>query len=146
MSNPSLMVTRCAGILLRSTTHSSYSQPFDRLPADTQHYLVDAGRLCTGEDPCIAYFSAVDLWTLVTTQRLIWCDKGNVQYVYWEEVRDATPNDDQSLLLNPEHKLQRDRLTIITTNNQQYEVKLDPVTFHPFWKAIIAMIITHRHS
>ena len=174
MNKPSLLVTRCKSILRRWGGQSEASRPLHDFSPAVQKELVDRAQLAEQEEPAVACFLSRDLWVLVTTTRLIWCNYSSiVQSLPWKDIEQSFPDDGdllapsaetasptlgnppappreldfdnrEDMLRSTSWVLQRHRLSIQDNKGDVHTLELDPATFNPFWKLIGVMIVTSK--
>jgi hypothetical protein len=68
----------------------SNTLPFDEFSLSVQSHLRSQLPLLDGEEPALVSFKDPSEWVLVTTQRLVWSNKGRVMRIALSDIEDVT--------------------------------------------------------
>ena len=131
----SFLSDRLLRIFQRRGSDGEFLKPFSKFPKMIQEKLLEQANIQDDEGPIIACFFRHDDWTVLTTERLYWCD-GKAQYsIPLSGITDATV--DVMHLRETGTKARLDRLTFLTDTGGRYQLHLEAgQPFSGFWNVL----------
>ena len=140
-----LIVQRCLGVLRKSRYRSESTKEFGDLPAAVREDVSLSADIADGEFPMICYYVDPSCWTLMTSERLVWCDESRCRSIPWDEISRV---ESEEIAISTDGQLQRERNHLIVTSDDKakFEVRVDPRCFAPLLKVAGIMTLATADS
>lgn len=142
ITNPRVRKRRIEKLIEKSMSSADRVTPFPELPEGRQSAIRSSAGLWETEEVLIALVQESELWLLVTTERLIWCDGIGVHPFSWHEVRGVQPpkEDFEAVVRGRMGKLDLKVLIVFDASDARYEIELAPgPSYFLAWSAILAL-------
>ena len=139
MNSEPLIVQRCIGVLRKSRYRSEFTKEFGDLPAAVREDISLSANISDGEFPMVCFYVGPSCWTLMTSERLVWCDESRCRSIPWNGISRV---ESEEIAISTDGSLHRERNHLIVTSDDKarFEVRVDPHCFAPLLK--VAGIMT----
>ena len=115
-----------------------FCRPFKELSPPAQQYPLSAVELVPDEIPVIGCFFNEEHWSLLTTERLIWNEKGRKNILSSSDISSVSVKPGE--LFEAQAKDQLTSLSIITKDGRSLELNLESgPPFFGFWNVLKIM-------
>jgi hypothetical protein len=140
--NASFFSERLLRIFQKCGNDGEFLKPFSKFPKTIQEKLLEQAKIPDDEGPIIACFFRHDDWTVLTTERLYWCDSKAQHSVPLRCITDATV--DVMHLHATGTKARVDQLTFLIDTGERYQLHIEAgQPFAGFWNVLktVAQIV-----
>ena len=122
----------------KSGANGDRTRLFEGFPVEMREHICRAAQLRPGEIPALAHVSSLSQWVLATSDRVIWIAQGELSFLDYSRLKDATV--DPTDLLYARGKGDLDVLSLEATDGSVYKLTLEPgQPFSGFWNAVKMM-------
>jgi hypothetical protein len=140
-----LIVQRCIAVVRKSRYRSKSTKEFGDLPPAVREDISLSAHISDGEFPMVCFYVGPSCWTLMTSERLVWCDESRCRSIPWNGISRV---ESEEIVISTDGSLHRERNHLIVTsgNKARFEVRVDPRCFAPLLKVAGIMTLATRNS
>jgi hypothetical protein len=86
MNNETLLIQRCQSLIRRSRHKSESTRSFNDFPDSVKKTVSSLANMRDSETPIVCFYPDHLNWTLLTTERLVWCDGSTCRNLSWNDI------------------------------------------------------------
>ena len=143
-SNPEFLAERLIWQFRRSGGDGEHAGVFDSLAEDVREYLYARASVRATEIPVLANFRDKDTWVILTTERLLSCEKGIVTTLETSKIDDTTVELSAKYGARDKAALQK---LVVYSNGKAYSIVFEagrPLI--GLWNVLKALAATNRKN